>query len=84
MFRTVFKSARAVIALSLVGGVGLAAVVGWATGFFASAAGTVAGLWSSLVGWINSPLSWEHLLAGAGVLLVPVVILVLIFVIADD
>ncbi|WP_405749065.1 hypothetical protein OG232_03830 [Streptomyces sp. NBC_01411] len=34
-------------------------------------------------GWINSPLGWEHILAGAGVLIVPVIVLVLIFAIAD-
>jgi hypothetical protein len=35
-------------------------------------------------GWINSPLGWEYLLAGAGVLIVPVIVLILIFAIADD
>ncbi len=35
------------------------------------------------MGWINSPLGWEHLLAGAGVLIVLVIVLVLIFAIAD-
>ncbi|MEV7953010.1 hypothetical protein [Streptomyces sp. NPDC088141] len=79
-----FKSARALIALGLIGGVSLAVIVGRVTGFFGSVASTVAGLWSNLMGWISSPLSWEHLLAGAGVLLVPVIILILIFAIADD
>ncbi|MFF4409497.1 hypothetical protein [Streptomyces sp. NPDC001404] len=78
-----FKSARIVIALSLVGGVSLAAVIEWVTGFFASIAIIVSGLWSNFMGRINSPLGWEHLLAGAGVLLVPIIVLVLIFVIAD-
>ncbi|MGW3197171.1 hypothetical protein ACWDBD_21785 [Streptomyces sp. NPDC001118] len=76
-----FKNAR--IALSLIGGVSLAAIIGWGTGFFASIATTVSGLWNNFMGWINSPLGWEHLLAGAGVLLVPVIVLVLIFAIAD-
>ncbi|MFM9539915.1 hypothetical protein [Streptomyces turgidiscabies] len=34
------------------------------------------------MGWINSPLGWEYL-AGAGVLIVPVIVLVLIFAMAD-
>ncbi|MFJ8018693.1 hypothetical protein [Streptomyces sp. NPDC096311] len=50
---------------------------------FASIAGTVAGLWNDFMGWINSPLGWEHLLAGASVLFVPVIVLILIFAIAD-
>ncbi|MFI5702554.1 hypothetical protein ACIA78_21215 [Streptomyces xanthochromogenes] len=35
------------------------------------------------MGWISSPLGWEHLFAGAGVLIVPIIVLVLIFAIAD-
>ncbi|UQA91169.1 hypothetical protein [Streptomyces halobius] len=78
-----FKSARLIIALSLIGGVSLAAIIGWVTGFFGSIADTVAGLWNDFMEWINSPLGWEHLLTGAGVLFVPVIVLVLIFAIAD-
>ncbi|MFJ1733161.1 hypothetical protein [Streptomyces sp. NPDC088254] len=78
-----FKSARVIIALGLIGGVSLAVIVGWVTGFFALVATTVSGLWNDFMGWINSPLGWEHLLAGAGVLIVPVIVLVLIFAIAD-
>ncbi|ELP65794.1 hypothetical protein STRTUCAR8_01473 [Streptomyces turgidiscabies Car8] len=83
MFRTMFNSARAIIALGLIGGVSLAVIGGCVTGFFASIASTVAGLRNDFMGWINSPLGWEHLLAGAGVLIVPVIVLVLIFAIAD-
>lgn len=78
-----FRSARAIIALGLIGGVSLAVIVGWVTGFFASIADTVAGLENDFMGWVNSPLGWEHLLAGAGALIVPVIVLVLIFAIAD-
>ncbi|MFJ5724742.1 hypothetical protein [Streptomyces sp. NPDC093149] len=78
-----FKSARAIIALGLIGGVSLAVIVGWVTGFLASIASTVAGLRNDFIGWINLPLGWEHLLAGAGVLLVPIIVLVLIFAIAE-
>ncbi|MGW0881385.1 hypothetical protein [Streptomyces sp. NPDC002671] len=79
-----FKSARLIVALILIGGVSLAVIVGWVAGFFGSIADTVAGLWNDFMDWINSPLGWEHLLAGAGVLFVPVIVLILIFAIADD
>ncbi|MDQ1031405.1 hypothetical protein QF035_008987 [Streptomyces umbrinus] len=78
-----FKSARVIIALRLIGGASLAAIIGRVTGFFGSIAGTVAGPWNEFVGWINSPLGREHLLAGAGVLFGPAIVLVLIFAIAD-
>ncbi|MEV0443600.1 hypothetical protein AB0I84_23505 [Streptomyces spectabilis] len=48
-----------------------------------SIASTVCGLWNNFMGWANSPLEWERLLAGAGVLIVPVIVLMLIFAIAD-
>ncbi|MFI8091533.1 hypothetical protein ACIF9R_24970 [Streptomyces sp. NPDC086080] len=79
-----FKSARLIIALSLIGGVSLAVIIGWVTGFFVSIADTVAGLWNDFTDWINLPLGWEHLLAGAGVLFVPVIVLIVIFAIADN
>ncbi|WP_030559197.1 hypothetical protein [Streptomyces aureocirculatus] len=75
--------ARAIIVLGLIGGVSLAVIIGWGTGFFVAIASTGAGLWNDFMGWINSPLRWEHLLAGAGVLIVPVIVLVLIFAVAD-
>ncbi|MEU3051597.1 hypothetical protein ABZ705_34865 [Streptomyces sp. NPDC006984] len=78
------KSARVIIAFGLISGVSLAAVIGWVTGFFGSIADTGAGVWNDFMGWTNSPLGWEHLLAGAGALLVPVIVLILIFAIADD
>ncbi|MER6367195.1 hypothetical protein ABT255_02245 [Streptomyces mirabilis] len=78
-----FKSARLIIARSLIGGVSLAAIIGWGTGLFGVIADTVSGLWNNFMGWLNSPLGWEHLLAGAGVLIIPVIVLVLIFAIAD-
>ncbi|GHB82333.1 hypothetical protein GCM10010306_091140 [Streptomyces umbrinus] len=80
---TISKSARLVVALSLIGGVSLAVVIGRVTEFFGSIADAVASLWNDFMDWINSPLGWEHLLAGAGVLFVPVIVLVLIFAIAD-
>ncbi|MFF3128654.1 hypothetical protein ACFVRD_41815 [Streptomyces sp. NPDC057908] len=40
----------------------------------------VAGLWGYFTAWINSPLGWGQLLAGASVLIV----LALIFALADN
>ncbi|MFC8125542.1 hypothetical protein [Streptomyces sp. NPDC057302] len=77
------KSARAIIVLGLIGGVSLAVIIGWGTGFFASIASIGVDLWNDFMGWINSPLGWEHVLAGAGVLSVPVIVFVLILAIAD-
>ena len=43
------------------------------------------GLWSGVMAWINKRLGWEdHLVAGLGVLLIPAIILLVIFAIADD
>lgn len=79
-----FKSARAIVVLCVFTGVSAAAVVGWVTGFFAQLTAFFGGLWNNLLEWINSPLSWDHLFAGAGILLVPVAALVIIFALADN
>ncbi|MFE4334040.1 hypothetical protein ACFRQM_32895 [Streptomyces sp. NPDC056831] len=44
----------------------------------------VVGLWGYFTAWINSPLGWEHLLAGASVLIIPLIVLALIFALADN
>lgn len=41
-----FKSTRAIVGLCLVGGVSLATVIGWVTGFFSQVAAFVGGLWT--------------------------------------
>lgn len=79
-----FRSARAIVGLCLIGGVSLATVIGWATGFFGQVAAFVSGLWTGFTTWLSSPFGWDHILAGGGLLLVPVAILVVIFAIADN
>lgn len=80
-----FKNARSIVGLGLLLAVAVAVVVGWVTGFFGRVAATVSGLWSGLMAWINQPLGWEdHLVARLGVLLIPAIILLVIFAIADD
>ncbi|MFI9629309.1 hypothetical protein [Streptomyces sp. NPDC052042] len=81
---SVLKNTRVVIGLCLAGGISAAVVIGWPTGFFARIADFVAGLWNGLVAWLSSPLGWDHLLAGAGVLLAPVIMLVIILALTDN
>lgn len=81
------RSARMIVGLCLFGGVSLSVVVGWATGFFGQVAAFAAGLWQRLTGrvtgWISSEVGWDHLAAGAGVLIFAAIVLVVIFAIAD-
>lgn len=79
-----FKSVRAVLGLCLIAGISLGAVVGWATGFFGDVATRVGQAWTGLTAWLSQPFGWDHLLAGLGVLAVPIILLVVIFAIADD
>jgi hypothetical protein len=79
-----FRSARAIVSLCLVGGVLLATIIGWATEFFGQVADFVGGLWTGFTTWLNSPIGWDHVFAGAGVLLIPVAILFMIFAFADN
>lgn len=79
-----FKNTRTIVGLCSLSGVSVTAVIGWATGFFAWAVGSARGLWDGFIALLNSPFSWEHLAAGAGVLLIPIVIIFVIFVIADN
>jgi hypothetical protein len=79
-----FKSARAIVGLCLVGGVSLATVIGWATGFFGQVAAFVGGLWTGFATWLSSPFGWDHVIAGAGVLLIPIAILVVIIAVVDS
>ncbi|MDO5865120.1 MULTISPECIES: hypothetical protein [Paenarthrobacter] len=68
----------------MLSGVSVAAVVSLATGFFAWIMGSVRSLWEGFIAFLNSPFSWEHLIAGAGVLLIPIIIIVVIFALADN
>ncbi|MEU6263721.1 hypothetical protein [Saccharopolyspora shandongensis] len=79
-----FKSTRAIIGICLLGGVSVATVIGWATGFFAQVVSFFNGLWNSLIAWLDSPFGWDHLLAGASVLIVPIVLLVVLFALAGN
>lgn len=78
------RNTRTIVGLCMLSGVSITAVIGWATGFFAWAVSSVRGLWEGFIAFLNSPFSWEHLAAGAGVLLVPIVIIVVIFALADN
>lgn len=77
------RNARLIIGVCLLAGVSLTTVIAWSTGLIERIVSTVAGIWEGIVTWLSSPMSWEHFFAGAGVLLVPLIILVVISVIAD-
>ena len=79
-----FRSTRAVVGLCVVCGVSVTVVIGWATGLFAYLAGVVGGWWNGLMEWLGSPLTLEHILAGAGVILVPVILLAVIFALTGN
>ncbi|MGI8306960.1 hypothetical protein [Saccharopolyspora hattusasensis] len=79
-----FKSTRATIGICLLGEASVATVTGWATGFFAQVVSFFNGLWNSFIAWLNSPFGWDHLLAGAGVLIAPIILLVVILALADN
>ena len=53
-------------------------------GLFARIATFAENLWTNLTDWLSAPFSMDHVLAGAGVLLVPILILIVIFAIADN
>jgi hypothetical protein len=74
------RNTRTIVGLCALSGVSVTAVIGWATW----AVGSVRSLWDGFIAFLNSPFSWEHLAAGAGVLLIPIIIIVVIFAIADN
>lgn len=76
-----FRTARAITGLAVLGGVSIAGIVAWATGFLKRAITWALGLWDSLQTWLHQPWGIDHLLAGAGAVLVPLVILGLIVLI---
>lgn len=78
------RSTRTITGVCLLAGISLGAVVGWATGFFGDVATRVSREWNSVTDWLSQPFGWDHVLAGVGVLAVPIILLVVIFAIADD
>ena len=78
------RNTRTIVGLCALSGVSVSAVIGWATGFFAWTVGSVRSLWDGFIAFLNSPFSWEHLAAGAGVLIIPIIIIVVIFAVADN
>ncbi|QWF85674.1 hypothetical protein [Amycolatopsis sp. CA-230715] len=79
-----FRHDRTVVVLCLLSTVLIAVAVGWATGFLASVGAAVCRIWDGVISWLYSPFGWDHLLAGAGVLIVPILIVVIILVLAND
>lgn len=78
-----FSTVRRIIGLCLSGGVGLVVVVAWATGLFRHAWDRASGLWNGFLVWLNSPIGMDHVMTLAGVLTVPILLLVVMFAITD-
>jgi len=79
----VLRNARFIIGLCVLTGVSLTTVIAWTSGTLDRIMTTVAGLWQSFMAWLDSPMTWEHLFAGAGVLFVPILLLLVISAITD-
>lgn len=79
-----FSTVHRIIGLSLFGCVGLVVVVAWVTGFFRHAWDRSSGLWNGFAVWVNSPIGMDHVMALAGVLTVPILLLAVTFAITDQ
>ena len=80
-----FRTARTVVGLSVFGGISIAVVVGWVTGFFHKAFGVISGLWTSFLAWLDQPFDTSHLFAGVGAVLIPVaIIFAVLFALTDS
>lgn len=80
-----FRTTRRIVAFSLVSGVSLAAIVGWVTGFYSWAVGSITRGWAELMIWINSPWGFDHLIAAAVGVLLPIgLIFVILLVLMDS
>ena len=75
---------RRMVLLGTVTGVSVTTVIAWATGWFTRASAFVTSQWDSLVAWVNSPVTMEHVVAAAGVLIVPVILLAILFAISHS
>ena len=66
---------RTVVLVCALGGAA-ATIAGWTSGFFSAFACVVGRVRDEIAAWLDAPLSWSHLLGGAGVLLVVALIVV--------
>lgn len=91
LFKTVRFSGLA-IGASILGGVTLVGIIAWLTGAVAwftnlidTAFAKIGELWQHLMAWIDQPFDLAHLFAGAGVVLVPLLILgVIVLVLSGE
>lgn len=79
-----FRNIRLILTLCALTGISVAGIVGWATGFFGQFASTVGATWNDIMIWLDQPLTWSHMFAGVGAVVIPVAILLtLVLVLAD-
>lgn len=79
-----FRSVRAIIGLCILAASSLGVVVGWGTGFFGVVGMRIGQAWTGVTTWLSQPFGLDHLLTGLGVLAAPIILLIVIFAIADD
>ncbi len=77
---------RRVVAVAGVSGTAVLAAVTWSkiTAWWAVAMDAIGAWWDAVVDWFDRPLDISHLLAGAGVVLAPLCILLFILIALGD
>lgn len=79
-----FRNLRLLIGLCALTGISIAGIVGWATGMFGRIAYHVSATWESLITWLDQPVTSTHMFAGAGAILVPLLILLAVILVLTD
>lgn len=78
------RRTRRIVALSLLGGLGLVGVAGWLTGFFTPIVLQAQSVWEGLQTWLQQPFDLSHVLAVGGAALLPgAIVLLIVLAIAD-
>lgn len=78
------RNARLILALSALTGISIAGVIGWATGFFGELTSAVGATWNDIMVWLEQPISWSHLFAGAGAIVIPLALLLALVLVVTD
>lgn len=77
------RNARVLIALGIISGVSISGVIAYTTGVFHRCIAMITGAVDGIVAWINSPLGYDHLVAGLGVLVAPLIAVFIMLALTD-
>lgn len=77
------RNTRRLLLLSALSGISLTVVIAWATGAIESGVTAAQDAWTSLTGFLDSPMDGDTLTSLGPVLLVPVIIGVVMLVLSD-